>query len=190
MSATRPIDRWMIEEVLPHEPQYLAVARRLTRNDDEAADLVQEAMVKLLAVDGWAAIANPRTYAIRSIHNLAFGRMRRAKIVEFQQLSEIDSLELVDEAPDAFRVAAGRDQLARLSNALAAMPERCRTVLVRRRFQDEAPSDIADDLGISLSTLEKRLRRALHLLGRALEPGDRAPDGGEAGEDSQDRAAG
>lgn len=190
MSAFRPIDQWLADEVLPHEGAFFALARRLSRTEDEADDLVQEALAKLLPLDGWAAIANPRSYVLRTIQNLAMERMRRARIVEFQQLTEIDAVNLCDEAPDAFRVAAGRDQVARLSDALAALPERCRTVLVRRRFRDQSAREIASDLGISVSTLEKRLTRALYLLGRALEPSDTLIDEILAEDEDGDRAAG
>lgn len=188
MPTPRPIDRWLIDEVLPHEARYLAAARRLTRNPEEAIDLVQDALVKLMAVDGWAAIANPRAYVTRLIHNLAIERMRRARIVEFQQLAEIDTIDLCDDAPDAFRVAAGRDEVERLANALDALPERCRTVFVRRRLHEQAPRDIARDLSISVSTFEKRLARALYLLTRALGPADAALDEPDRERDDRGRA--
>jgi RNA polymerase sigma-70 factor (ECF subfamily) len=186
----RPLDRWLIDEVLPHEARYLAVARRLSRDQEEAADLVQEALVKLLSIDGWSAIGNPRAYVIRMIHNIAVERMRRARVVEFQQLTEIDTADLCDDAPDSFRVVAGREQVARLSSALDALPERCRTVFVRRRFREQSPRDIARDLGISLSTFEKRLARALYLITRALEPDEKGLDENETDGDSRTRATG
>ena len=189
MPATRALDRWFIDEVLPHEARYLSVARRLARDPDVAADLVQEALVKLLALDGWSAISNPRAYVVRSIHNLAVEQIRRAKIVNFQQLSEIDTLDLCDDTPDAYRVAAGRDQVTRLSAALDSLPERCRVVFVRRRFREQPAGEIARDLGISLSTFEKRLARALQLLTRAIEPGDKPLDEVAADQDSETRAA-
>lgn len=180
MSALRPIDRWLLDEVLPHEGRYLAIARRLTHDSEEAADLVQEALVRLLGIDGWPAIVNPPAYVVRMIHNIAIERVRRAKIVEFQQLSEIDAAEIRDDAPDAFRVAAGRDRLSRLNRAVELLPERCKTVFIRRRIRDQSPGEIASDLGISLSTFEKRLARALYLLAHALDPRDTAPDEGDA----------
>jgi RNA polymerase sigma factor (sigma-70 family) len=190
MPATRPLDRWLIDEVLPHEARYLSVARRLTHDQDEAADLVQEALVKLMALHGWAAISSPRAYVIRSIQNIAIERMRRAKIVGFQQLSEFDTIDLKDDAPDPFHVAAGREQMARLSAALAALPERCRTVFIRRRFHEQLPGEIAADLGISRSTLEKRLARAIYLLTQAMQPGDKRLDETQVERDSDIRAAG
>jgi outer membrane receptor for ferrienterochelin and colicin len=47
MPELRPIDRWFIDEVLPHERRYIAVARALTGSEDDARDLVQEVYVTL-----------------------------------------------------------------------------------------------------------------------------------------------
>ncbi|MDD3799337.1 MAG: sigma-70 family RNA polymerase sigma factor [Novosphingobium sp.] len=169
MPALRPIDRWFIDEVLPHEPAFLEAARRLERDADAAHDLVQEAFARLFAMDGWASIAYPRQYVLRMLRNMSIERLRRAKIVEFQRISDIEDFDVEDDTPDQFRIASGKDLVGRVRTALNAMPERCRTVLIRRRFDGQPPREIARELGISLSTMEKRLARALVLLSRALD---------------------
>lgn len=167
----RPIDRWFVDEVLPHERAYLDYARRIVR-DDEAGDVVQEVYVKLFRLDGWSAIANPPGYVMRMIRNQAIERVRQARVVAMQPLPAPAAIDIADDLPDAFRVVAGRAQMARVQQALAALPERCRVALVRRRFADETPREIASDLGISISTFEKRLARAVELLVHALTPQD------------------
>jgi RNA polymerase sigma factor (sigma-70 family) len=172
----RPIDRWFIEEVLPHERAYLDYANRVARDEAEAGDIVQEAYAKLFTLDGWTAIANPAGYVMRVVRNIAIERHRRAKVVALQPLPAPASLDIVDEAPDSFRVVAARRQMARVQQAILALPERCRVALVRRRFDGESPSAIATDLGISLSTYEKRLARAVELLTHALTPQERGTE--------------
>ena len=172
----RPIDRWFVEEVLPHECAYLSYASKVTRNAQEAGDIVQEAYVKLFTLDGWSAIANPPAYVTRMIHNQAVERVRRARVVPLQPLPTPAAMDVADDTPDAFRVVASRRQMARVQQAIAALPERCRIALVRRRFAEESPREIASDLGISVSTFEKRLARAVELLSHALAPQERHPD--------------
>ncbi len=171
----RPIDRWFVDEVLPHERTYLDYARRIVRDEDEAGDVVQEVYVKLFRLDGWSAIANPPAYVMRMIRNQAIERIRQARVVTIQPLPAPTAIEIADDVPDAFRVAAGRAQMARVHQAVAALPERCRVALVRRRFSEETPREIASDLGISISTFEKRLARAVELLTHALTPHDSYP---------------
>jgi len=172
MTIVRPIDRWFIDEILPHERYLMSVARRLVRDRDEAADLLQDAYCRLLETGGWAASRNPRAYAVQTIRNLAISSMRRARIVDFRQLVEADGLAAADDHPDAFRIVAGREALARAGAALNAMPARCSEVVVRCRVEEQSPRSVATTLGLSLSTLEKRLARGLKLLTAALHPHD------------------
>lgn len=175
MPILRPIDRWFVDEVLSHEPQFISTATRLLGDAEAGRDLVQEVFLKLLATEGWAAIENPRAYVLRMLRNTAILRMRRARIVSFRQLTEIDTCEMGDESPDPFRIAAGREEMARVQAALDSLPEPGRSLLIQRRLEGRSPTAISQESGISLSTLEKRLARAYHLLVRALG-GDRDAD--------------
>ncbi len=175
MPILRPIDRWFVDEVLPHEPQFIAMATRLLNDSEAGRDLVQDVFLKLMATNCWSSIDNPSAYVRRMLRNTAIERIRRAHIVSFQQLSEIDALEIGDEAPDPFRVAAGREEITRTQAALDSLPEPGRSLLIQRRLEDRSPIAMSRESGISLSTLEKRLARAYHLLTRALG-GDRDAD--------------
>jgi len=177
----RPIDIWFADEVFPHEDRFLAAALRISGSREEAEDLVQEAFARLFTLEGWAAIDNPRAYVVRMLRHIAIERLRRQRIVDFRQLADADHLTLADETPDQHRIAAGREGLRRVSDLIASLPERCRTVFVRRRIEGESSKAIAQDLGISLSTYEKRLARAIELLSRAHLGGETetAGDGAE-----------
>ncbi len=190
MPVIRPIDRWFIEEVLPCEARLLTVAQRLCRDPEDARDPVQDVLARMLTIEGWSAIASPQGYMLRIMRNMAIERMRRARIVDFRQLSETDHLDLADDAPDQQRVAEDREALAHFQQALDTLPERCREVFVRRRIEDQLPRTIAQELDVSLSTLEKRLARAIHLLTRAMAPWrqeDRLEELGDLSADGQDR---
>jgi RNA polymerase sigma factor (sigma-70 family) len=168
MPLLRPIDRWFLSQVLPHEGHFLAVARRLLRDSDEARDLVQDVFARLFVMEGWATIATPRAYVVRMLRNLAIERIRRSRIVEFQRLADVEAANFVDEAPDPLRAACARDQVQRMWAVLEKMPPECRSVLIQRRLDDRPISELAREMGISASTLEKRLARAIHLLNVGL----------------------
>lgn len=164
MPVIRPIDIWFADEVFPYEGRFLAAAMRISNSREEAEDLVQEAFARLFTLEGWAKIDNPRAYVVRMLRHIAIERLRRQRIVDFRQLVDADHLTLADETPDQHRVASGRQALRRVSDMISSLPERCRTVFVRRRIEGESSRAIAQDLGISLSTYEKRLARAIELL--------------------------
>lgn len=169
MSLLREIDRWFIDEVLPHEARYLALARRLTGSRDQAEDLVHDAYTRLFRDDSWRAIDHPPAYVLRMIRNLGIQRLRRAKIVNIASMANLDELEHADAAPDPFDRMVARHEFRRLLNALRELPARCRDVMILRRFEDLPPREVAKRLGLSLSTMEKRLARGLFLLTKALQ---------------------
>lgn len=181
MPVIRPIDRWFIDEVLPHERALLLKAQRLCGNCEDARDMVQDVFARMLATEGWAAITHPQAFMMRTLRNLAIERMRRSKIVDFRQIVDAEHLGLADDAPGPQQIAEGREALEDFQQALDQLPERCRTVFVRRRIEEQTPRQIAAELNLSLSTLEKRLSRAIELITRALEP-RRRQDHAEADE--------
>jgi RNA polymerase sigma-70 factor (ECF subfamily) len=174
MSYLRDLDRWFIEEVLPHEPVYLAHARRFC-GDADAADLVQDAYAKLFALETWRGLASPKAYTLTMIRNLAIQKLRRARVVSIRQIAGLDAGDLADEAPDAQRQTIDREQLRRLLKAVERLPDRCRQIVIMRRFEDKLPQEIARQLGLSISTLEKRLARGMFLLMQAMEAEAKAP---------------
>jgi RNA polymerase sigma-70 factor (ECF subfamily) len=176
-----------MDQILPLEPMLLASARKLVDDRDAARDLVQEAFARLLTVEGWAQIDAPHPYLLRMMRNLAFEKLRRAKIARFEQLTLAEDFDVVDESPDAFRVVSGREQLARLDAALKDLPERCRSVFVMRRIEERSPREVAKRLGLSPSTLEKRLARAHFLVTKALAPTPALPLDDRPAEANDDR---
>jgi len=185
VSIVRPIDIWLAERVLPHERRFHAAALRICRSRDEAEELVQEAYARLLELEGWATIEDPRAYVVRMLRHIAIEKLRRNRIVDFRQFADAEHMTLADDAPDQHRVIAGRDGLRRVSDLIAGLPERCRTVFVRRRIEGESSREIALDLGISQSTYEKRLARAIELLSRAWLGGEE--DGADQSEAARRR---
>jgi len=169
MAFLRDIDRWFIEEILPHEPIFLARAHRFTANREDAADLVQDTYVKLYGLDTWRTLADPRAYTLTMVRNLAIQRLRHARVVDIRHVARLDALELSDDAPDAQREVIGREQLRRLLKAVDRLPERCRQMIILRRFEERTPMEISRLLGLSLSTLEKRLSRGMRLLVEAMD---------------------
>lgn len=165
----RDIDTWFIQEVLPHGARYRALARRLSPSSEEAADLVQDVYLKVLATDGWRAIKDPRAYVLRMVKNLAIQKMRRARVLSIDAVANMEAITVSDDRPDAFEQASSRQRLRLVLDALQTLPPRCREVVELRRIQGLSARDIAARLGLSLSTVEKRLARGMAAITLAME---------------------
>lgn len=131
----------------------------LTGDREAAEDLVQETLER--ACRKWRVIAEkdaPDLYVRRIMVNLANDRWRRfRRLVTTSDPGSGDKAALGDE----FGRVDNRDQLVR---ALQLLPMRMRTVVVLRYFHDLSDAEIADDLGISPSTVRSQLARGIEKL--------------------------
>ena len=160
---------WFRREVLPLESELHAFAERLARpGQTEAADLVNDVMVAMIRLENWRAIDCPAAYAKRVLRNLAAEAARRSKIVRFGGASEDDVLALIDDAPDAEAVMISRDELRRLQQVVASMPEPMRRTFTLRKVYGLSPPQIAEQLGMSISSIEKYLTKGLRLCSERL----------------------
>ena len=142
-----------------------------------AEDLLQEMWIKASA-GASGPIADPLAYLYRVANNLMLDR-RRAELraqkrdQDWHDVAEGSELGLSD-APSGERVLIAREQLRAAEEALKALGERTDLVFRRYRIEGRSQRDIADELGISLSAVEKHLQkayRALVELRRRLDAG-------------------
>lgn len=172
MTWLREIDQWFAATVLPHATNYRAYARRLTGDEADAEDLVQEAYAKVLSLTDWRRLEAPDRFVMTVIRNLAFERFRRAKVVAIRQIGVLEMDALPDPAPDAYAVTSARQELDLVLAALERLPVQCRKVLTLRKMHGLSPGQIAVRLNLSVSTVEKHLAKGLKLLTKALATGD------------------
>lgn len=144
----------------------LLVARLGSR--EEAEDVLQDMWLRLDQTR-WHDVDQPSSFFYKVAANLATDRRialarrgaRESAWLEIQPLSE--------EFADAERQIIARDQLATIDAAIQAMPERMRAALIMFRFEEQSHRAIAGRLGITVSGVEKLLRRAYRLLHAAVE---------------------
>jgi RNA polymerase sigma-70 factor (ECF subfamily) len=136
------------------------VARRVP--PDEAEDLLQELYVKL-SLKPTGPVLDARAYLYRMLDNMIVDRrradLRRGAREEAWAGADLTDGAVADE-PTPERIVSARMQLGAVEEALSALPGR--TLLVFRRFRLDGITqrDIAAELGISVSAVEKHLQRA------------------------------
>jgi RNA polymerase sigma-70 factor (ECF subfamily) len=147
------------------------VARRLTRSEDEAADLVQETFLK--ALKGAAAFDlqehGIRPWMVRIMHNICFSRADRAK----REPVLMESGPLEQAGPPApnqrFPFQQGFEGMdERLVMALKELPPDYQMVLLLWAVEDFSYKDIADSMEIPIGTVMSRLHRARQKLTELL----------------------
>ena len=109
-------------------------------------------------------LASPAAYLFRVAANLAADRrLSMARAVARDGLW-LDAQPDAQEYPDAESVLIARERLERVEAAMAAMPERMSAALRMFRIERRPHKEIATELGITVSGVEKLLKRAYRQL--------------------------
>ena len=67
------------------------------------------------------------------------------------------------DAVDVVETVSKQQELELLTKAIQSLPERCRQILTLRTAYGLSQKQIADQLGVSLSTIEKQMAQGIHL---------------------------
>ena len=158
---------------LPHLDAASNLARWLTRNDDDAQDVVQEAMLRAMRYFGSFRGDNARPWLLQIVRHTAYAWMKQNRPAEMSSLDEDEGAvhEVAAPAADEPSLVAQRgDERAQLNQALAALPIAFREVLVLRELEDLSYQEIARIADIPIGTVMSRLARARGLMRQALTP--------------------
>jgi RNA polymerase sigma-70 factor (ECF subfamily) len=158
------------EILLGHRPALLRflAARRVSREDAE--DLLQDLFIRFEG-RSFGPIVYSRAYLYRAVDNLLLDRRRSARRRAEREVAWVGtqnegSME-IDDRPSAERSLLARERLSVASQTLAALPDRTATIFRKFRLEGIGQKQIAAELGISLSAVEKHLQKAYCVLTKA-----------------------
>jgi RNA polymerase sigma-70 factor (ECF subfamily) len=157
--------------VLPHLNAAYSLARHLTRDPEDAQDVVQDAYLRALKYfDGFrgADAGEGRGWLLAIVRNTAYTWRRRrrpeANVTEFDE--RLHSESVAEAHPEAAMLGtATRESLAR---ELDLLPSEFREAIVLRELQGLSYKEIAEVTGVPVGTVMSRLSRARHRLQQAL----------------------
>lgn len=131
---------------------------RRGRTEHEADDLLQEAWLRLTRHEKAKPVHTPEAFLMRTALNLSIDQ-RRAEQARGEQVA-IEDVVILDGAPDAEAVLQGRQRLERLASGLDRLPARTREILLAHRLDGRSYTDIAQEHGVSINTIEKHIAKA------------------------------
>ena len=158
--------------VLPHMRAGYNLARWLLRNDHDAEDVMQEAVVRALRFfDGFSG-TNPRAWLLTVVRNSAYTFLQQNRARELDTEFDEDlhnepaSNGRTSDTPEGLLLRSAQQRF--LNDAVEALPVEFREVFVLREMDGLSYKEIADLARIPIGTVMSRLSRARRQLQAAI----------------------
>ena len=154
----------LLELFLAEHGKIIRLIGRIVGCRETAEDLAQDVFVKLW---GRMVTDQDRSLLFRTAQTVAIDHVRAQRVrTNYAQMATPERGPAKGIAPDT--AAAARQELNLLLQALHVLPERTQRIFFLNRLDGLSYPEIAKALGVSVSTVEKEMIRALDSCRRCL----------------------
>jgi len=144
-------------------PVLCRYANTFVKDWDEAEETVQSVFMTVWEKrSGLDITISLKSYLYRAVHNRCLNRIRHLSVQAGYQQQAIAELEPMAESPAQTLMAVELSE--RLEAAIQKLPEQCRLIFRMSRFDELKYQEIADQLGLSVKTVENQIGKALRIL--------------------------
>lgn len=147
------------EAVLPHIHDAYKLAHWLTKNEDDAQDVVQEAYLRAFKFFGGFHGSDGRRWLLAIVRNTCYTWLKTNRQAEAAELDESFHLEATEE-PDPEEILILNSEKRAVREALKTLPLEFREVLIMRELEELSYQEIAVVAAIPVGTVMSRLARA------------------------------
>jgi RNA polymerase sigma-70 factor (ECF subfamily) len=155
------------QTVLPHLNAAYNLARWLTRNGDDAEDVVQEAYLRAFRSFDTFQGQDARAWLLAVVRNAGYTMLRKRgnqPALEFDEQTH----HAADPAPDAESILLNQAALGSLQDCLEALPLEFREAIILRELEELSYKEISDVARVPVGTVMSRLARARKRLQECL----------------------
>lgn len=178
ISRAQKGDRSALDQlILTYQTRAYQYAFRLTRNTDEASDIVAEAFIRVYnAIGHFKGQSSFSTWLYRIVTNCFLDARKRDKsraVVSLdapvQPGGQEGSRQIMDDGPDPYELSEAGVRGDRIQRALAKLPEYQRAMIVMFHLEMLAYEEISQSLDLPIGTVKSRMNRARLALREILE---------------------
>lgn len=147
----------------------LSYLRQRLRIADDAADVAQEAYIRMLQYEGSREVRSPSSLLFRIAINIANDLSRVEQVRHAANHCSVDDLDIDSGRASPEREVAAAQDLDHLYATIEGLPPKCRQVFLLSRVQGMTYPQIAAHCGISVKMVEKHVSHALMVCMRETE---------------------
>ena len=169
MDALRQGDEQVFETIFRTYYERLCNYANTILNDmDEAEEMVQSAFLTVWEKHDRLEIhTSVKSYLYRAVHNSCLNRVKHYKVRKtYGDAVKNQSEPLHD---DASQDLIGSELDGIVANAIDSLPDQCKLVFKLSRFENLTYAEIAEQLGISVKTVENHMVKALKVMREKLK---------------------
>ena len=156
------------ELVRIHARGVFNVVYHMCGDSSVADDAAQETFIRAWQnLSSYRPQTSLRNWLYRIAFNAGMDMLRKEKRI---LPNDIDEMGLADERPGPESVVSQQERASMVQQAVLALPDASRAVLVLREYEGMSYHEIADALDIPVGTVMSRLNYARKLLKEKLEP--------------------
>jgi RNA polymerase sigma-70 factor (ECF subfamily) len=156
------------QSIIPHLNAAYNLARWLTRNADDAEDLVQEAYLRAFRSFDTFEGADAKAWLLTVVRNTCFTWLKKKggqPAVEFDEQMHSGG----EESPDAEAVLVNQAALGALNGCLEGLPLEFREAIVLRELEELSYKEISEIARVPVGTVMSRIARGRKRLQQCLE---------------------
>lgn len=164
LEMSRLKDKKAFEDLFKaYYPFLCSFAKKYVDDIDDCKDIVHNVFLNLWQKQGELdAATSLKPYLFKSVYNRCLNHIRdRKKIVRHDLLMDEEPLFDYLESNDFLEQS---ELETKIKESIDALPDSCRHVFVLSRFEEKKYKEIADELNISVKTVEGQMSRALKIL--------------------------
>ena len=135
--------------------------KTLVKDHHIAEELLHDTFIRLSKMPALSAIRRPRPFLFTVANNLAFDYLRKQQQHPAPE-TENSLSELTDQAPEQLEVLIKEHQIKHLMQAISNLQSRAREALLLAKFREMTLREVAHEMGISQTMVEKHLKSAIH----------------------------
>ncbi len=158
---TLSLSQWFAAEVHPHEPALRGYLRGSFPAVRDVDDVVQESFLRIWRARAARPISSARGFLFQIARRLALDTVRRERHDFVGDVRDLPAGDVLHSDPGSAAAAVNLERVRLLTDAIEALPARCREVFVLRKLQALSQRETATRLGLSERTVEVQVARAM-----------------------------
>lgn len=151
----------VLSSFLRHESFLKRFIARYLPQPEDVDEVVQESFLRAYAAEQRKPIDQPKSFLFQIARNEALDRLRRKTHQITDYIEDLGSLVVKSDELAADELLEQKQKMALFCEAVATLPVQCRKAFLLRKVYGLSHKEVADALGIAVSTVEKHQAAAL-----------------------------